>query len=244
MLADLYEIATGATGAAGAAMPPELGELQEHLGVDLWEDLVAALGGEMAFAVDGPLQELPWKLVLEVYDPTGLQATLEQLAGNHDPYGEEGQVEITSESVGGRTFHTLHIGTYEIHYTFTDGFLVAARSRLLVERALELKDSGTGLVVSKDFRSMLPADGEANFSALFYQDTRRLPEVLGEVGLQQIPPILAFAYGHEDAVEAAMVTPGDPLGIDWLLQMLFGLGAHSQIDPAPAAASVAEGPVS
>jgi len=245
MLADLYEIATGATGAAGAAMPPELGELQEHLGVDLREDLVAALGGEMAFALDGPLlQGIPWKLVLEVYDPTTVQATLEQLAADHDPYGEEGQVEITSESVGGRTFHSLRIGTYEIHYTFTDGFLVAAPSRLLVERALDLKESGTGLVVSKDFRSMLPADGEANFSALFYQDTRRLTEVLGEVGLEQLPPTLAFAYGHEDAVEAAMVTPGDPLGIDWLLQMLFGLGAHSQIDPAPAAASVAEGPVS
>lgn len=244
MLADLFEIATGA-GAAGAAMPPELGELQEQLGVDLREDLVAALGGEMAFALDGPLlQGIPWKLVLEVYDPTTVQATLEQLAHNPELHSEEVQVEITSESVGGHTFHTLRIDGHEIHYTFTDGFLVAAPSRLLVERALDLKESGTGLVVSKDFRSMLPADGEANFSALFYQDTRRLTEVLGEVGLEQLPPTLAFAYGHEDAVEAALVTPGDPLGLDWLFQMLFRLGAHSQIESAPAAASVAEGPVS
>ena len=252
MLADLADIASGAAGAAGAAMPPELRELQEELGVDLQEDVAAALGGEMAFAIDGPLlQGVPWKLVLEVYDPAGLQTAFEQLAraheihGDQEVYGSDVQVEITSGSVSGRTFHTLHIDDHEIHYTFTDGFLIAAPSRLLVQRALGLKDSGTGLVISEDFRSMLPADSEANFSALFYQDTRRLTEVLGEVGLEQLPPTLAFAYGYEDAVEAAMVTPGDPLGLDWALQMLFRLGAvHSAGDTAGAAAAVARGPVS
>jgi hypothetical protein len=241
MLEDLADVA-----ATGAAMPPELAELQEQLGVDLKQDVAAALGGEMAFAIDGPLlPKLSWKLVLEVYDPAGLQAALERLAGNHDLGIDDGQVEIRSETVGGRTFYTLSIDGHEIHYTFTDGFLVAASSRLLVERALQLQESGTGVVISKDFRSMLPSDSEANFSALFYQDTRRLTEGLGEVGLEQLPPTLAFAYGHPDSVEAAMVTPGDPLGLDWLLQMLFKLGAaHSALGTAPAAAAASGGSVS
>ena len=41
-----------------------------------------ALGGEFAFALDGPVLPKPsWKLVVEVYDPARLQATLEWAVG-------------------------------------------------------------------------------------------------------------------------------------------------------------------
>lgn len=240
MLDDLSEIASDAT---GGFMPSELSELQQALGVDFEGDIAASLGGEMAFALDGPMrQPIPWKLVLEVYDSNRLQGAFERLAAR-DVDGED--VALGSESSGGRTFHTLRLDRFEIHYTYADGFLVAASSRLLVERALQLADSGTGLVISKDFRSMLPPDGETNFSALLYQDTGRLSEVLGQLGIQQIPPTLVFAYGREDSIEAAMVTPGDPLALDWLLRMLFQAGAVQSdlqdILGAPPAAS--SGPV-
>lgn len=245
MLADLSEIASDAT---GGFMPRELGELQEALGVDFEDDIAASLGGEMAFALDGPIrQPIPWKLVLEVYDSNRLQGAFERLAAQ-DVHGEE--VALTSETSGGRTFYILQIDRFEIHYTYANGFLVAAPSRLLVERALQLADSGTGLVISKDFRSMLPPDGETNFSALLYQDTGRLTEVLDGLGVQQIPPTLVFAYGREDSIEAALVTPGDPLGLDWLLRMLFQAGAV-QTDfqsiwgtpSAPPAPSPSSGPI-
>jgi len=248
MLGDLADIASGVTGAASHALPSGLNHFQEVLGVDLEDDVAATLGGEMAFAIDGPLlQGIPWKLVLEVYDSNGLQQALERLANDHDAQLDDRHVGITSETVGSRTFYTLRIDEAEVHYTYSNGFLVAAPSRLLVERALDLADAGTGLTISEDFRAMLPADGEANFSAFFYQDTRRLTEVLGDLGVQQLPATLAFAYGREDSLEAALVTPGDPLGLDYLLRMLFHVGAvHSDFMDTPDAMqnAVTQGPVS
>jgi len=43
-------------------------------------DFAKPLGGEFAFAVDGPLLPTPsWKMVFEVYDPAHLQQTLERV---------------------------------------------------------------------------------------------------------------------------------------------------------------------
>ena len=55
----------------------ELAELESKLDLRLREDLAATLGGEFAMALDGPLLPTPaWKLVVEVYDPARLQASL------------------------------------------------------------------------------------------------------------------------------------------------------------------------
>ncbi len=58
----------------------ELARLESELDLNLREDLAATLGGEFALALDGPLLPTPaWKLVVEVYDPARLQASLERL---------------------------------------------------------------------------------------------------------------------------------------------------------------------
>jgi ferric-dicitrate binding protein FerR (iron transport regulator) len=58
----------------------ELARLESKLDLNLREDLAATLGGEFALALDGPLLPTPaWKLVVEVYDPARLQASLELL---------------------------------------------------------------------------------------------------------------------------------------------------------------------
>ena len=57
---------------------------REH-GIDLRHDLAEPLGGEFVFALDGPMLPKPaWKLVVEVYDPARLQATLERLVAEAD----------------------------------------------------------------------------------------------------------------------------------------------------------------
>ena len=61
--------------------PTVLADFEAATGVNLREDLARTLGGEFAFAVDGPLLPMPsWKLVLEVYDPSRVQETLDKLA--------------------------------------------------------------------------------------------------------------------------------------------------------------------
>src|SRR5712691_10397811 len=48
-----------------------LNQLQTDHGLDVRKDFAAPLGGEYAFAIDGPILPMPsWKLVFEVNDPT------------------------------------------------------------------------------------------------------------------------------------------------------------------------------
>ncbi|HXU39819.1 MAG TPA: FecR domain-containing protein, partial [Blastocatellia bacterium] len=57
-----------------------LGEFQTQTGLNIREDFAKPLGGEFAFAVDGPLLPTPsWKMVFEVYDPAHLQNAFERV---------------------------------------------------------------------------------------------------------------------------------------------------------------------
>ncbi len=75
--------------------------------------------------------------------------------------------------VGGRTFYTLKsadFGLVEVNYTYANGYMIVGPSRALVERALAAHDSGYSLLRSAKFTAGLPADGNANFSAVFYHN--------------------------------------------------------------------------
>ena len=166
---------------------PELGasiqRLRDEHGFDL-QALAAPLGGEMALAVDGPLLPTPaWKLVLEVYDPARLQTALEDLVRRLDAelasQGKTG-VELRTIKQRGRTSYALVPkagGQHpEIHYLYADGYLVMAPSRALLDRALQVKESGATLVTSARFQELLPEDRQVNFSAVVFHD---LGQVLG-----------------------------------------------------------------
>src|SRR5262249_37524811 len=56
----------------------DLQRFQAEQGIDLRNDFAAPLGGEYAFALDGPVLPIPsWKAVIQVNDPQHLQQTLE-----------------------------------------------------------------------------------------------------------------------------------------------------------------------
>ena len=58
----------------------------------------------------------------------------------------------------------------EAHYTFADGYLIAAPTRALVARALQVKAAGISIARSASFISMEPRDRHVNFSAVVYQN--------------------------------------------------------------------------
>jgi hypothetical protein len=56
-----------------------LADAQQKTGVDLRNDLAAALGGRVLLPLDGSCHPVPsWKLVIEVYDPVKVQSTLQK----------------------------------------------------------------------------------------------------------------------------------------------------------------------
>ncbi len=217
-------------------------DLFDQHGLDFREDLLATLGGELSIAVDGPLLPKPaWKLVVEVYDQARFQWVVEQGLGEinrHLATEGEDALELTREEVGSRTFYSLAHGPVEVHYTFVEGYLVAAPSRALIDRALRYRDSGFSLTDSSRFRALLPPGESNNFSGLLYQD---LSEVMQTVAKGLVPgeqltpeqqeslerlrqsmgPSLAYAHGESDRIQIAATSSSDLLSS--LLLRLFGV---------------------
>lgn len=242
--------------AGSQGMRKDLNEAEAGTGIDVRRDLAAPLGGEFAFAMDGPALPVPaWKLAVEVYDANRLQWTIERLVEwyNRNAAGHgRAPVELSQEAANGRTWHRLVIPGLskfaEVNYLFTDGYLLAAPSRGLVERAMQYRDSGFTLTRSARFTAMLPRDGYTDFSGLYYQDVgsalgplmeslrsalpgrRGLPEMASEFA----KPMLITFYGEEDRI--ALASNGLPLGMSpaSLLRMtsqfslLPGLGGHGR----------------
>lgn len=223
----------------------ELDRFEAEAGIRLIEDLAAPLGGEMAVALDGPALPKPaWKVVAEVYDPNAFVAAVEwgvDKAGRMaDEKGADVHLSLTESQSGGRTFYRLggEGDLFEIYFTFDGGYLVAAPTQALVEKALTVKASGYGLTDSDTFTNLLPQDGYVNFSALVYSNlgslgrsllsaaegsgalTEEQRDAIRELDLGS--PSLTCAYGEEDRIRIVSNGQGGLLGSR--LGGLLGLG--------------------
>jgi hypothetical protein len=220
LLEDLY----GIIEASDEDALRDLVRFEEKEGVSIRRDFAAPLGGEFVVALDGPVFPTPaWKVVVEVYDPVRLQQTVEWAVRRINEEAREagrGTVVLETTQVGGRSWNVLRPaeGAGEVHYVFVDGYLIAAPRRVLLERAIQYRDTGYTLTSSPEFAGLLPRDGGTDFSGLLYQDmmgvlegvTRRLGGAAGEMTPQQqailqemqklTKPTLGCVYGERDRI--------------------------------------------
>jgi hypothetical protein len=211
---------------------------QAERGVDIRKDIAAPLGGEFAFAIDGPILPTPsWKMVFEVNDSQHLQATLERIVSEVNKeaakFGKAGLTWDRAE-LGGRPYYTLKssdFGFIEVNYTYVNGYVVMGPSRAMVERSVRAQEQGYTLLRSSRFTAGLPTDGNANFSALFYHNLAPLVQPFADriassaTNLPQeqqqaikamaadMPPTLAYAYAQGDSIKFAANTEGGPFGL-------------------------------
>jgi hypothetical protein len=221
---------------ASPGLQAKLKELEAEHKLNLRTDIAAPLGGEYAFAIDGPVLPTPsWKMIFEVYDQAKLQQTLERIVEEvNKEAAKEGKngLRIESETSGGQTFYVLKSVDFglECHYAYVNGYMIAAPSRALVDRAIRYRAAGQTLLQSARFRAGLPADGNTNFSALFYHDLAPLLKPLadrvqngnlpkeGQDALKAMAaadgqPTLAYAYAQGDRITFASNTDGGPFGL-------------------------------
>jgi hypothetical protein len=210
-----------------------LDDLEKNHGLNLRNDIAAPLGGEYAFAIDGPILPVPsWKLVFQVNDPTHLQQTFERVVTEVNKEaakdGKKG-LEWSRTEAGGRTFYTLRSADFgfEVNYVFANGYMIAGPSRALIEQALNYHDSGVTLKTSAKFTAGLPADGQVNFSAFVYHNIAGLVQPFANTVGKNMPagpqkalamaatmePTLAYAYAYGDHIEVAANTEGGPFGL-------------------------------
>lgn len=213
-------------------------DIEKQQGFDIRSDFAAPLGGEFAFAIDGPILPTPsWKVVLEVYDQAKLQGTFERAVEKLNQFSVlhgKGKLSWENTTAGDRTYYSLKSADagLEVHYTYANGYLVAAPSRALLEQSIKNRDAGQTLVRSARFMSALPQDGNTNFSAILYHDlaplmqplaermknaggaelTEEQRQMLGSIDANA-PPTLAYAYAQGDRITLAANTEGGAFGL-------------------------------
>ena len=227
----------GALETVSPELRKNLDKQQTAHGLDIKNDIAAPLGGEFAFAIDGPVLPTPsWKLVFEVLDPQHLQQAMERVvievnkeAAN---FGKSGLSWERAES-GDRTYYTLKSSDFglQVNYVYSRGYMIVAPSRALLDKALAARDSGASLLHSSQFTAGLPADGNANFSAVFYhnlapivqpfaqqiantaQNLPQGPQQAVKAMTSDLAPTLAYAYAQGDSITFAANTEGGPFGL-------------------------------
>jgi hypothetical protein len=188
-------------------------------------ELAQALGGEFAFAVDGPLLPTPsWKFAIEVYNPDRLQVGIEDAINQINRQSTGPKLQLAKEDAGGRTFYKITADKtqlpVEIDYTYVDSYLLAAANRTLLTQAIQNRQTGHGLTRSDRFRAQLPRDGQVNFSAILYhnigtalapiadqlKNTNALtPQQRAAIDTltSNSAPGLIYAYGQQDRIVVA-----------------------------------------
>lgn len=233
--AALVDDLLGALNTVDPKLGDHLGEFEKETGLNIRDDFAAPLGGEFAFAIDGPLLPTPsWKLVMEVYDPAHLQQTLERVVAKlNELAAREGKkgFQLEQSEMGGYTYYTLRSIDFglEVSYTYANGYLVAGPNRALIDRSVKYRESGYTLLHSPRFVAALPEDKQANFSALIYQNltpvlgglakgvggmTQGLPEEQRQ-GFKSLlgGPVLAYAYAQGDQISFALNGEEGPIGL-------------------------------
>lgn len=164
----------------------DLADFESKAGVNVQDDIIGTLGGEVTFALDGPVLPTPsWKVILEVNDPPRLESAIEKLvAASNEQAPSDGQqlphLSLSQKTSGGRIFYDLQVappaqshhgaGVTDINYVFEDGYLVAGANRGLLLSSIQNRETGYTLANSTTFTSRLPQDANTNFSAVFYQN--------------------------------------------------------------------------
>ena len=233
---------------------PELTELESITEIASLQALAATMGGDVAIALDGPVLPVPsWKVILEVYDAPGFQTEFVNLTSRINDRlaaeGHEGRIVIESEDVGNRTDRVVRFTGPEaqghaMRYTFVDGYLIAAPSRALIDRAIEQRGNGYMLTRSSAFFALLPANGYVNVSAFGWEhmgpsvgplasrlagtvaseDVKALSTMASEAG-----PRLVTVYAEDDRI---VVSARGDAGLGSLLGSMIsgsGLGAFGHV---------------
>jgi hypothetical protein len=208
------EIQTLAT-AANPNTFAQMDQMQQGLGINLKDDLLSQLGGEITLEVDDIEKDQPaWKAILEVEDIARVERTFAKLLAVAPLQAQESRED-------GVTYHSLTVPSptkaIEVGYAFTDGYLVIGSSGARVREAVRLHRQGGSLAKSSAFLASLPPGHSTQASALYYQDVLRLmglqlsrlsPELGNSLfhGTTASVPALTCAYADETTIRGASMS--------------------------------------
>jgi len=211
-LAQIFDQVRGLATLANPNAFASLDQMQQMMSVNLRNDLLSHLEGEITLEFDGlvePQQPL-WKAIFRVSDPDRLQLTLSKLLA----LTGQGQTPSTSED--GVKYYSVVVPSQQtplqINYAFADGYLVIASSRELAAEGIRMHRSGTSFAKSPKLLASPPQARSDQASGLLYYDPASItaarmqtasPEMAQLFSQMQSTPVIARAYGDQDAIRLA-----------------------------------------
>jgi len=217
---DVQQLASTSASASNPSPLAMAAPMAQMLGINLKEDLLSLLSGEVTVELDSTTPPAPaWRLMLGVHDPAHFEKTLTTLfAASHlvpQPFEEKGV-----------TYYSLSVPSpakaTEVSYAFVDNYLLAASSREALTEAVGLHKRGGSLGKSPAFLSAQPPGHTSGISGLLYEDpsalmTMNLAQATPEMRESLAPmlegkaPLVVCAYADEDAIREATTSSGfDP----------------------------------
>jgi len=221
-LGDVFEDVRALASASNPNAFAQFDQMQQGLGLNLKDDLLSQLGGEITLEVDDVTDGQPaWKAILQVNDTARLQQTFSKLLAT-------APVSDKQFSESGVTYHSLMVPSaarsMEVGYAFVDGYLVIASSGDGVREAVRLHRGGGSLAKSSKFLAALPPGHSTQASALYYSDplktlglqlARFSPQLAQSLPLNvgETKPVVVCAYGEESAIREASMSQGVDAGM-------------------------------
>jgi len=219
--AKIYDEAKEMAEAAKATTFAMVPMVEQGLNVNLRDDVLAQLGGEITAELDTLTPGQPkWRAILKVNDAARLQKTLSGLL-------EATHTEATKDESGGVTMYSFRApggpnGTH-VSYAMVDGYLIVGSGQEAVTESVAMHRSGESLAKSKKFLASLPPGRTREASGMFYED----PVAMVSMQVGRIMPDLAeslthgtkgsvaqtiWVYGDESAIREESVSAGLDVG--------------------------------
>jgi ferric-dicitrate binding protein FerR (iron transport regulator) len=191
----------------------DLSKLEETLGAGFVASLTAAMGTEVAFALQGVSTSGPtWVMVGLANDPAVVDSSLSKLVETFNaalPPGEQDKrCTLGQESAGGRMWTTLKAGGFPfgVTWTYDGGYLVAASDRGTAELAIATRNGGSALVWSPAFQAQLPASAGIHPSAFGWLNTKGALGILSVLSPSQ--PVNGVLAEHDPVLVVLDGQPG------------------------------------
>ena len=179
-----------------------------------------------------------WKLIVEVNQPDRLQqAIVKTVSAMNIEAQKNGRGVVLEQDSASKQYTVRFTGNAtmpEIHYLYSDGYLVAAATTDLLRTAVQNRSAGVRLDTSGRFLRLLPTDQHANFSGLIYQNAQEALKMLSNLAPDQqdkarelaerIGPTLIGVYA--DADRNKLTTFGSSM--DLLMQTAFAPIFHGR----------------
>ncbi|MBI3279794.1 MAG: FecR domain-containing protein [Acidobacteria bacterium] len=211
---ELLEMLGQGTSRLGA----ELRRFESETGVNVGNDIAAALGTDFTLVIERPAIPIPaWVGVAEVLQPALLESAIRRLveSGNRKSPAQH-QLTLGEENVGGRTWRTLKSAsqTTTLSWTYDRGYLVAGTDRAVAARAIATRENGTPVIRSASFRQQLPGSGSVHHSGFIWINAqgalRDLSALVENPSLKMLlenrNPVLIVLDGETERIHAASRT--------------------------------------